>query len=160
MQYGHRNNSLSNLLIATLFSARNSRTFHEILRDRAIKRARADYLRTTLHRLKNKNILNLENGKWSLAEEGKNRMREHERFSFIPSPFPKNAPDGIIVSFDVSQQMRRERTWLRNQLKIFGFRMLHQSLWIGPAPLPDKFNKKILALGLKKCIKTFKLAKQ
>ena len=87
-------------------------------------------------------------------------MREKERLAFIPSPFPKNSPNSLIVSFDVKQSMNRERKWLRDQLKVFGFKMLHQSLWVGPGPLPEKFNKKVLILELKESIKTFKLAKK
>ena len=47
--------------------------------------------------------------------------------------------------------------WLRNQLKIFGYKMLQQSLWQGPGPLPIEFRKRLDDFGIKKNVKTFKM---
>jgi len=160
MAYLYRQSSISDLLIAFLFSSRNSYTFHKILRERSFQKFKRSSVRTSLSRLKKKNLINKNDNGYYLSLNCRKSIKEKERFNFIPSPFPKNSPNQIMVSFDVKQSMNRERKWLRDQLKIFGFKMLHQSLWMGPGPLPEKFNKKVLTLGLKESIKTFKLAKK
>lgn len=159
MSHSYGQNTISDLLIATICSGRSSRAFRSILRERAFQRFKESSVRTAFNRLKNKNLIENKSNEWRLSAKGWEKMQDRERFSFLPSPFAKNAPNKAIVSFDVSQDMSRERTWLRNQLKIFGFKMIHQSLWMGPGPLPDKFNKKASNLGLKDCMRIFKLAK-
>lgn len=37
--------------------------------------------------------------------------------------------------------------------------MIQQSTWVGPSPLPKEFIKYIEDIGIKKQLKTFKLAK-
>ena len=51
------------------------------------------------------------------------------------------------------------RRWLRNQIKIFGYKMLQQSLWLGPGPLPPAFLKRLEDLKIRKNVKTFKITK-
>ena len=61
--------------------------------------------------------------------------------------------------FDVSEECRHYRNWLRDQLKEFGYVMVQQSVWAGPSPLPKEFKDYINKLKLQKSIRTFKLAK-
>ncbi|MEX2029009.1 MAG: hypothetical protein WD963_00815 [Candidatus Paceibacterota bacterium] len=149
------NTTLTDHLIAFLFSHRSSKTYFQILNNRAWSRRNGQTIRTTLYRLKKEGLVELNNNAWRLTTKGRARGTDIERYGFISSPFSSKSPDKIVVSFDISESMRYERKWLRDQLKIFGYRMLHQSLWIGPGPLPDEFHKKILAIGIKNCIKFF-----
>jgi len=61
---------------------------------------------------------------------------------------------------DIPEQNRILRNWLRNQIKIFGYKMLQQSLWIGPSPLPPPFLKRLEDLNIRKNVKTFKITKK
>src|SRR3989344_3311600 len=45
-------------------------------------------------------------------------------------------------------------------LSRFGYKMLQQSLWIGPGPLPARFLKCLEELKIRKNIKTFKITKR
>jgi len=75
------------------------------------------------------------------------------------STFPENSPHSMIISFDIPEKDRTMRRWLRNQIKIFGYKMLQQSLWIGPGPLPSSFLERLENLKIRKNIKTFKITK-
>ncbi|OGF74791.1 CRISPR-associated endonuclease Cas2 [Candidatus Giovannonibacteria bacterium RIFCSPHIGHO2_02_43_13] len=44
-----------------------------------------------------------------------------------------------IIIFDVPEKERKLRAWLRSALKILGFRMLQQSVWIGKGRIPELF---------------------
>ena len=61
---------------------------------------------------------------------------------------------------DIPEKDRFMRHWLRNKIKIFGYKMLQQSLWIGPGPLPSSFLKRLEDLDIKKNIKIFKITKR
>lgn len=78
--------------------------------------------------------------------------------SFI-SPFSKNAPKKLLLMYDISHTMKKERDWFRRQLKNFGFIMIQKSVWVGPSPLPKDFLDYLKRIGLEKEFKTFKLEK-
>lgn len=44
-----------------------------------------------------------------------------------------------IVVFDVPEKERRKRAWLREALKMLGFKMLQQSVWMGKNKIPEQF---------------------
>jgi len=151
-------NSLSDHLVAFLFSARSIRAYNEILYERAFARRKKEVVRVTLARLKKKGIVVSTAGGWHLTKAGIAYAEKQELFSLIDSPFSRHALNTHIVSFDIPEHLRRERNWLRDQLKVFGYTMIQQSLWQGPGPLPSVFNEKIKELGIKKNLKTFRLA--
>ena len=151
--------SLTDLLMATLGSGRSGKRFRAILRERQFSYYKENSVSVTLARLhKKKYICNSPSG-WSLTKVGKHEVRKIHLFSYISSPFKKNSPDAIIISFDVPEVDRVMRNWLRNQIKIFGYKMLQQSLWVGPGPLPSTFLKRLKELDIRKNVKTFRIAK-
>lgn len=42
-----------------------------------------------------------------------------------------------LVSFDVYEKNRKKRNLLRQELQAYGFRMLHQSMWVYPYPCDE-----------------------
>ena len=44
-----------------------------------------------------------------------------------------------IIVFDVPEKERKLRAWLRGALKVLGFKMLQQSVWIGKGKIPEQF---------------------
>lgn len=71
----------------------------------------------------------------------------------------KEAPKNLILMYDVPDLKKKERDWLRRQLKNFGFIMIQKSVWVGPSPLPNEFLVYLKGINLQKDFKTFKLAK-
>ena len=88
----------------------------------------------------------------------KNRKRNFYHTAFS-SPFLKDSPKNLILMYDVIEEKKKERDWLRRQLKNFDYIMIQRSVWVGPSPLPKEFIDYIKAIGLHDHLKTFKLAK-
>ncbi len=65
----------------------------------------------------------------------------------------------LLVMFDVPEERKAGREWLRWHLKKFGYMMIQRSVWVGPLPLPKEFTEYLREIKLQSCIKTFKLAK-
>ena len=151
-------NTLSDHIIAFLCSARSTKAYFDILRERSISRRKKSVVQSTLYRLKKKGLIQRENGGWQITKIGKEYAEQKERYDLIPSPFKRGDSDHQIIIFDVPESMRLERDWLREQLKTFGYRMVQRSVWIGPGPMPSEFKKKVIDLDIKVCIKTYKLA--
>jgi len=152
--------SIGDLLIATLCSARNTRRFYAILREREFERYKKESIRVGLSRLHARGYLANSSSGWSTTKKGRKYFENLRLLSYISSPFDNNPPDDIVIAFDIPEKNRIVRRWLRNQIKIFGYKMLQQSLWIGPGPLPSSFLKRLEDLQIRKNIKTFKIAKK
>lgn len=151
--------SIRDLLIATLCSARSTRRFHAIIREREFKRYKRESIQVALSRLHKKGYVKNSNLGWSMTDKRKRRTKNVPLLHYMMSPFSENSPHNMIISFDIPEQNRSARHWLRNQIKIFGYKMLQQSLWIGPSPLPPAFLKHLDILNIRKNIKTFKITK-
>lgn len=152
--------SIGDLLIATLCCARNTRRFHSIIRERKFNRYKKESVRVALSRLHTKGYVNSSALGWSITKKGKRHSQKTYLLSYIVSPFAENPSSSMIISFDIPEKDRFARHWLRNQIKIFGYKMLQQSLWIGPGPLPLSFLKRLDDLSIRKNIKTFKITKK
>ena len=146
--------------MATLGSGRNVRSFRNILHERKFKKYKKGSVRGTLSRLHSRAYIDNSTAGWSVTKKGEAHTQEKRLLSYISSPFEKNSPDNIIIAFDIPEKSRIIRYWLRNQIKIFGYKMLQQSLWIGPGPLPPQFLKRLEDLNIRKNIKTFKITKK
>lgn len=81
------------------------------------------------------------------------------RLQLFDSPFTKNAPKNLLVLFDIPEDCKAEREWFRRQLREFGYDMVQKSVWLGPSPLPKEFVEYVKTIGLRDCIKTFRLAR-
>lgn len=152
--------TLGDLLIATLLSNRNTKTFYSILRKREFERFKRESISVALSRLKKNGYLEKNKDVWSLTQKGILRSKKNYLTSYISSPFKENSPVNTIISFDIPGPHRSTRDWLRNQIKIFNYKMLQQSLWIGPGPLPLIFLKRLEELKIRKNIKIFSIKKK
>ncbi len=114
--------------------------------------------RSTISRLRNKGFIDIEGGGWIITKSGREYLSKDNLKTFS-SPFEKSAKKDLLLMFDVPEECRHYRDWLREQLKEFGYTMIQQSVWAGPSPLPKEFKDYIKKLKLQKTIRTFKLAK-
>ena len=90
-----------------------------------------------------------------IKKEGRKRKFYNTSFS---SPFKKDSPKNLLVMYDIPTEKKKERDWFRRHLKKFDYIMIQQSVWVGPSPLPKEFIQYVESIGLKKQLKTFKLA--
>ena len=151
---------IGDLLIATLLSNRNIKTFRSILKKREFERFGKESVAVSLSRLHKKGYLKRTEDGWSLTQKGILRNKKTYLISYISSHFKENSPVNTIISFDIPGPYRSTRDWLRNQIKIFNYKMLQQSLWIGPGPLPSIFLKRLEELKIRKNIKIFSIKKK
>ena len=151
--------SIADLIIATLGSARSTKLFYSILRERRLKRYKKESVRVALYKLQSRGYIKNSKLGWSTTEQGKQYIINTHLSDYFISPFEKNSPINTIIAFDIPEKNRKIRNWLRNQIKIFGYKMLQQSLWIGPGPLPIYFLRRLEDLKIRKNVKTFKITR-
>ncbi|MEK7149352.1 MAG: hypothetical protein AAB796_03050 [Patescibacteria group bacterium] len=86
---------------------------------------------------------------WTITQKGKNYIQN--------SISPKH--DGItrIIIFDIPEKERKKRRWLRENLLGLEYRQLQKSVWIGDAPLSEKFYKDSDILSLREYVHVFKV---
>jgi CRISPR-associated endonuclease Cas2 len=114
--------------------------------------------KSSVTRLHKNGFIKKEGGGWLVTNEGKQFLSQSSLKSF-ESPFTKSAKKDLLLMFDIPEEYRQYRNWLREQLKEFGYVMVQRSVWAGPSPLPLEFKAYIKKLKLQKTIRTFKLAK-
>lgn len=88
----------------------------------------------------------------------KDRKRNFYHISFS-SPFREDSSKNLIVMYDIPDNLKKERDWLRRHLIKFDYIMIQRSVWVGPSPLPKEFIKYLKEIKIGDNMKTFKLAK-
>jgi CRISPR-associated endonuclease Cas2 len=117
-------------------------------------------LQNVLYRLDKIGLANKHKSGYSITKEGKKYLDTHKQdLKQFTTPFKKSDSKDLILMFDIPQEKRGHRDWLRRQLKEFGYIMVQQSVWVGPSPLPKEFKNYMKELKMKNNVKTFKLAK-
>ncbi len=149
--------SIGDLIIAQLLSCKSSRRFYKIIKERELARYKKESVRVSLSRLNKKGYVFNSSGSWGITTKGQKHYLHAIKNKYIRSPFKKEDEHNTILSFDIPENNRKTRNWLRNQLKIFGYKMFQQSLWLGPGPLPSNFLKKLTELKIRENIKIFKI---
>ncbi len=113
-------------------------------------------MRVTLSRLKKRGYVENKKGIWQITKAG--RARLSNKISFLPTHSRKiirQGPKSIVISFDIPEAYKKKRNWLRVELLYLGFEMLQKSVWLGPAPLPEKFIDSLRELQILPYIKFF-----
>ncbi len=87
--------------------------------------------------------------------------RRKERIGDLPSFLYKKIPSNeiLIATFDIPETMRDQRAWFRSVLKNLGFKMVHQSFWMGKVKIPKELPKDLKDLGLIEFIEVFSISK-
>ncbi|MFA6386381.1 MAG: CRISPR-associated endonuclease Cas2 [Candidatus Paceibacterota bacterium] len=117
-------------------------------------------VRGTIDRLKRKGLIEKELSGIILSKRGKEYVkRKFDSLKQFDKPENASKERKLLVMFDVPTEKKGEREWLRWHLKKFNYIMIQQSVWVGPAPLPEQFNNYLKKIKLDRCIKTFKLEK-
>ena len=108
-----------------------------------------------IYRLHKKGIVDSHN---SFIRIHRHNLRKFSvsRHSIMRDIFP-NKTEKVLISFDIPQTKKKIRDWLRNQIKYWDFKMIHQSLWLGYGPLPKEFNDRLKQLGIDKNVRIFKV---
>lgn len=114
----------------------------------------------TVNRLRNDGHIEKKNSLWTLTDTGRKKLHKGKiGLKKFNSPFNDKSIKNLLVLFDVPEEKKMEREWLRSHLKKFNYEMIQKSVWLGPSPLPKEFIDYLKCIKLDKTIKTFKLSK-
>ncbi len=117
-------------------------------------------IRNTVSKLHSQNLILYSGSSMKITKNGKNYLKRRSvLLQTFESPFNDIQPKNLLVLFDIPENRKAEREWLRRHLRRFGYHMIQKSVWVGPSPLPQEFITYIKKIQLKDSIKTFKLAK-
>jgi DNA-binding transcriptional regulator PaaX len=155
MEHWENEASFGDLIISQLFSSRSRRVQRKVLYRLVQEKRRLNNqaFNNNLYRLRDREILNFDPHGDILVN--RNNLQRHILFKNI-----KERPAGdvkIMVLFDIPERKRKIRNWLRLQLKLWGFKMVQQSVWLGKGPLPKEFTERLQLFGVSKCVKILKV---
>jgi DNA-binding transcriptional regulator PaaX len=119
-------------------------------------------VRNTLSRMKKKGLISNHSGVWSITEEGKELLKKKKssilKFSTHSNGNKKRIKTTIII-FDIPENKRLYRDWLRSELIGFGFELVQKSVWFGPS-LPKEFVLYLDEIKILTCIRFFKVTEK
>jgi len=105
-----------------------------------------------LYSLKRDGLIKKERGLFKTTKKGKRekeRLREKLLKSLPIINYDKNKSDKIVlVAFDVPENQRQKRNWLRAVLKYLDYKMIQKSVWLGSTLIPEEFIKDLRNVGL------------
>ncbi|HDH07815.1 MAG TPA: CRISPR-associated endonuclease Cas2 [Candidatus Moranbacteria bacterium] len=103
-------------------------------------------VRQSIRRLEKQGFITRSNNKYSLTKKGKALIG---RVLKINNNL-KVKWDGKyrLVIFDIPEEKRKTRNWLRSELYFLGYKQLQKSVFIGKLPLPSSIIKEIKKCGI------------
>ncbi len=145
--------TISELIMSHLLSARSSHRQKKILWEMVHKRVKTskENYRQNLHRLSKKGYIEKKDDGYLLTAHGKATFRDPHRPIHVRNRKDKK----IVIIFDIPEQKKKTREWLRSQIKWWGFKMIQKSVWIGHGPLPTDFKKRLKDLGIENSVLMF-----
>lgn len=120
--------------------------------------------RATLFRLKKLGFVSSKQGKWGITLKGKIYLRNKKpRFTKNHGKYSESVTrreKTMIIAFDVPESYKRERDWLRVELRLLGFEPIQKSVWFGPRPLPRDFVETLSELHILRFLKFFRATEE
>lgn len=149
--------SIPEILLAFLFSCRNTKTFNRLIYEQVSHRKirNRKSVQEALYRLSKRGLLTKKNETILLTAKGKKYVTEKMQFEIEKSPFDKKQKHSLFIVYDIPESHREKRNWLRAQLIEYGYTMIQLSVWSGPGPLPESFVQKLKVSHLDKLIMIF-----
>ena len=91
------------------------------------------------------NIKNKGTSSLVITEKGKERLKKiKSKINNLPWVREKRkSKNPVIISYDIPEDLRRHRFWLREVLKFLDYLMVHKSVWVGNTILPKEFMKEL-----------------
>jgi len=126
-------------------------------------------IRCTLSRLKKQGLVTRTPTGWQITPDGKSHWQKKLARAKTsgggpasykpPSKTNNRAGNLMIIFYDIPENRRADRDWLRRELQNLNFEMKQQSVWIGQAPLPQELVRSLKDLGLIKFCNFFRVKK-
>ncbi|MDO8752029.1 MAG: CRISPR-associated endonuclease Cas2 [Candidatus Wolfebacteria bacterium] len=101
---------------------------------------------------------------WELTHKGGEKLKglqDRSRFFVRSIDYVSEEDNKLrVVIFDIPEQERHRRTWLRASLVALGFSMCQQSVWVGKRKIPRKFLEDLRDRELLAYVHIFEISKQ
>lgn len=113
-----------------------------------------------MSKMKHQGLIQESKGKLFISNKGRDKLRELK--NALPGKHYEkiNTQNFIIISFDIPEKLRRKRSWLREAIKNLGFKMVHQSVWVGNTKIPKDFITDLENLKILEFIEIFEVSKK
>jgi len=92
---------------------------------------------------------------WRITRKGKRYLENPKDIEL-----PKSDDKIRLVIFDIPEEQRKKRDWLRVQLRICDFKQLQRSVWVGKRPLLEDLVDKINVMGISECVHIFSVGEK
>ncbi len=118
-----------------------------------------------IHRLKQDGLVKKresgKNGTLLITTKGKKLLASiNKEYNLSPGKYVGiESEDLKIIAFDIPEEYRRKRGWLRGTLRNLGFTMLQKSLWIGNYTVPEEFLNDLQSKELIQYVHIFSVKK-
>ena len=112
--------------------------------------------KSTLQYLKTNGYIQKKDNVWNITEKGRGKIKKADSLKTFNSPFSTRDKRNLLLMFDIPEEEKVKREWLRMHLKEFNYKMIQRSVWLGPSPLPNKFIEYLKSINLYKYLKAYK----
>jgi len=119
-------------------------------------------LRIFISKMKHDGLINetgMDNIKLIISNKGKKKLMQLKNKLPGRQYKAENQNNPVIISFDIPERLRRKRNWLREVIKNLGFKMVHQSVWMGKIKIPKALILDLEHLRILEFIEIFKVSK-
>ncbi len=122
-----------------------------------------------LCRLRAQNLISSQNASrrsgnvWHITKNGAQALRMFRKNQVLNDAMVENAgqKDRLkIVSFDIPEDKKHARAWIRMALRRLEYRILQKSVWIGEAKLPKEFFIYLNERKIIDCVHVFEVTKR
>ena len=117
-------------------------------------------LRNFLYQMKHDGLIEeTKNGKVDISEKGKQKINQLKN-KLPDRHYKKESTEKIIIiSFDIPEKLRGKRDWFREVIRNLGFKMTHQSVWIGKRKIPKVLIDDLEDLKILEYVEIFEVTK-
>jgi len=97
-------------------------------------------------------------GEWKITNKGNDELRSSNQG--LKSRYLKRVgKETLVISYDIPRKFNSERNWLRSQLLLLDFKLIHQSTWIGRNEISEEFLNDLRVRKIYKCVHIFSIGK-
>ena len=128
-----------------------------------LKKERDKKFYNLMHRLRKDGLITKKKLSWAITKKGKQKLDglKERKEVFIPKKkyLIKEGRELNIIIFDIPEEQRRKRDWLRETLIQLGFSKLQQSVWISKNKLPEELLKDLQTFRILEYVEIFSITK-
>ena len=109
--------------------------------------------------LKRDGLIEKSASRWAITKKGRNKLTSY-RGRFPNRQYTEEESGNLkIIAFDIPENLRGKRAWLRSVLRNMGFRMVQQSMWAGKRGIPKQFLEDLRTLKIVQYVDIFTVTK-